>query len=73
MKCSGFNSLLDGPCDGTVKDGFVIIVHAKNEAPIDHDAKIVETLDSSAIVSLQILILVLCLQIRRAQRFKANK
>ena len=42
MKGSGFYALLDGPFDGTVKDGFVIIVHAKNEAPIDHDTKIVQ-------------------------------
>src|SRR5438270_9477395 len=70
VKGRGFHSLLDGPFDGTLKDGFVIIVHAKNKAPIDHDPKIVETLDSSAIVSIQILILVLFLQIRRTERFK---
>src|SRR5205814_10004178 len=73
VKGRGFNALLDGPFDGPVKDGFVIIVHAKNEAPIDHDPKIVQTLDSSMIVSIQILILVLLLQIRSAERFKANK
>ena len=73
MKCSRFYALLDRPLDGTVKDGFVIIVHAKNETPVDHDSKIVETPNGSVIVAIEILILVLLLQIRSAERFKADK
>src|SRR6266567_1660140 len=73
VKGSGFNSLLDGPFHGTIKDGFVIIVHAKHKTPVDHDSKIMQTLDSSVIVSIQILVFVLFPQIRRAERFKTHK
>ena len=73
MKRSRLNALLDRPFDRAVKDRFVVIVHAKNEAPVYHHPEIVKAPDSSAIVSIEILILVLLLQIRRVERLKSNK
>src|SRR5437660_1437037 len=73
MKGRRFYALLDRPLDRTIKDAFIIVVHAEDEATVDHDAKIVQTLDSHVIISIEILILMLLLQVRRAQCFETNK
>src|SRR5712692_4465427 len=73
VKGGRFNALLNRPGDGTVKDRFVIIVHAKYEAPVDHDSQVVEAPDGRTVVSIEILILMLLLQIGSAERFKPDK
>src|SRR6266480_66783 len=73
MKRSRFNSLLDRPLDRPVKNRLVVIVHAKNEAPVYLHPQIVKPPDSGTIVWIEILILVLLLQIRRVERLKSNK
>src|SRR5579859_7821888 len=72
VKRSSLDSLIDRPFDCTIKNRFVIIIHAKNEASVYHDPKIVKTPDGGAVVSIEILILVLLLQIRRAQSFEPD-
>src|ERR1700694_4627203 len=73
VKGGRFNALLNRPGDGTVKDRFVIVGHAKNEAPVDHDSKVVEAPDGRTVVTIEILILVLLLQIGSAERLKSDE
>ncbi len=41
----GLDALLDGPLDGALEHAFVVVVHAEDEAAIDHHACIVQASD----------------------------
>ena len=73
MERSSLNSLADRPFDSTIKYSFIIIVHPKNKASIHHHSKITKTPNGSTIVSIEILVFMLLLQIGRVERFESDK
>jgi hypothetical protein len=44
--------LFDSPFHGSVKNGFIIIVHAEDEAAVHHHTEIVESPDRGGIISI---------------------
>src|SRR6266516_6998923 len=73
VKCSSLNPLADRPFDSAVKYSFIILIHTKNEATIYHHSKIMKPPNGSAIVSIEVLVFMLLLQIGRVERFEPHK
>ena len=69
----GLDSLPDRPLDGPLEDGRVVLVHAKNEAAIDHHSQVVETSYCLPVVAAEILELALGLETLRVQRLEADE
>src|SRR6266700_6493108 len=55
MKRCGGNAVLNSPIYRAPEHVFTIIIHAKDKAPVDHDAKRVQAVGNSLVVAAQVL------------------
>jgi len=55
VECCCLDPLSQSPVDGSFKDARVILVKAEDEAPVDHDAEIVQFADGFSVVVSQIV------------------
>jgi hypothetical protein len=65
-------SLLDGPIHGSSKN-VLVVIHAEDEAPVDHDAEVMESVGDRGVVASEVLALVAARQIARRERLEADK
>src|SRR5690242_3668509 len=67
------DTLSNGPLDGSIKYAFVVLVHAENEARVDHDAEVMQAADRSGVVAIEVLEFALLAQVRGAERLESNE
>ncbi len=76
------DALAHSPVDGARKDGGVVVVHAEDEARVDHDAEVVEAADrglvprprsAASLPAAEVLQLALGAQVVVAQRLEADE
>ena len=73
MKGRRLNALADSPVNRTCKNSGVILIHAKDEAAVDHHPQVVQAADRRAVIAVEILVLMLRGQVAFIQRLKADK
>ena len=59
MEGGCFNPLLGRPFDRSVKNTFIVVIHSEDKTCIDHDAEIMQSLDGSRVISIEVLVFVL--------------
>jgi hypothetical protein len=64
VESRGGDALTHGPFDGALENTGVVVVHAEDEAAVDHHAEVAQPLDRSAVVTMQVLLLVGLRQVR---------
>ena len=69
----GLDALLDRPLDGALEDGFVVLVHAEDEAGVDHHAELVQAADGGGVIPVQVLSFVLLAQVFGVERLEADE
>jgi hypothetical protein len=62
VECCGLESSTDGPIDRSLENGLIVLVHAEDEAGVDHDPKVVEAFDGLIVASMEIGVFVLSAQ-----------
>src|SRR5262245_50334901 len=67
------DALFDRPVDSSPEDIAIVAVHAEDEAAVDHDAEVMQTARDLRVVAAEILPLVALFEIRREERFEADK
>jgi hypothetical protein len=67
------DAVLDRPVDGAGKDIGIIVVHAEDEAAIDHDSEAMQPLGHRLVVASQILQLVAAPQVIRRQGLEPDE
>jgi hypothetical protein len=67
------DAVLDRPVDGTGKDIGMIVVHAEDEAAVDHDSEAMQPLGHRLVVASQILQLVAAPEIVRRQCHESDE
>ena len=55
------------------KTALVVVVHAEDEAAVDHHAQIVQPADGGVVIAVEVLVLVLRAQVGRAERLEADE
>jgi hypothetical protein len=73
VKGRRLDALRDSPFHGPVEDGGVVIVHAEDEARIDHHAELTQPTDRGGVVATQVLPLVVVAQVALADRLEAHE
>ena len=69
----GRDAVLDRPVHRPSKHIFIVVVHAEDEAAVDHDAQFVQAVRHGGIVAAQVLALVRPRQIGRRQGLEADE
>ena len=73
MERRGRDAVLDRPVDGSPKHVLVVVVHAEDEAAVDHDSELVQPVGDGRVVAAQVLALVAACQVPRSQRLEADE
>ena len=73
VKRCGLDPLGDRPCDGSVEDAGVVLIHAEDEAAVDHHSQVVEAADRGAVVPSQVVVLVLLAEIGAVDGLKSHE
>src|SRR5437667_4620759 len=73
MECGRLNALPHGPIDGACEDAFVVVIHAENEAAVDHHSQVMEPADCGVVIAIQVLPLVVIAKVGGADGLKAHE
>jgi hypothetical protein len=73
VKRRGGNALVNCPINSTPKYILTVVIHAKNKAAVDHDAKGVQAASNCLVVAAEVLPLVTTPQVFWRKRFEAYK
>ena len=73
VKRRGRDAMLDRPIHRPLEHIRTVVIHAEDEAAVDHDAEVVQPLRDGGIVAAEILALVAACQVRRRQRLESDK
>ena len=73
VKRRGLDAVIDRPVDRLSEHGCIVVIHAEDEAAVDHHAEIVQAANRIAIIAPQVLVLALLQQIPVVECFEADE
>src|SRR5438045_172930 len=73
MEGRGFNALRYRPFDGTVKYGFVVMIHTKDKTAVAHHPQVMKALDGGVVIAVEVLMFTLLQQTFRIERLEADE
>jgi hypothetical protein len=73
VKCRGRDAVVDGPIHRPPEHVHVVVIHAEDEAAIDHDAEVMKSLRHGSVVAAEVLAFVAAGEVGRRQRLESHE